>query len=122
MITLTSPAQINSVLGGSAPVGYDRLVLNPYTMDPSALSVRGTLLLTSSANPSMQAIRGTLKIDGSGTAALEIEVPQLDFYRRIALSGPQVTSVTTIIRNAQNALESGLISLGVIAGTQSAGA
>lgn len=121
MITLTTPAQINSVLGGSAPVGYDRLVLNPFQMDPSALTVVGTLQLTSSSTPSMQVITGRLTING-GAGTLEIEVSQLDFYRRIQLSGPQITSVTSIIRNAQNALESGLISLGVIAGTQSTGA
>lgn len=121
MIALTSPAQINSVLGGDAPVGYDHLVLSPFTFDSSALTVNGTLRLTSTAAPSMQAITGRLTING-GSGVLEIEVAQLDFYRRIQLSGPQITSVTTIIRNAQNALESGLISLGVIQGTQSTGA
>lgn len=121
MIALTTPAQINSVLGGNAPVGYDHLVLNPFTMDPSALTVSGTLRLTSTAAPTMQAISGRLSIN-AGTGVLEIQVEQLDFYRRLQLSGPQISAVTTIIRNAQNALEAGLVNLGVIAGTQSAGA
>ncbi len=121
MITLTSPAQINSILGGNAPVGYDHLVLSPFTMDSSALTVNGTLKLTSTAAPTMQAITGRLTING-GSGVLEVEVSQLDFYRRIQLSGPQITAVTTIIRNAQDALEDGLIALGVIAGTQSTGA
>lgn len=121
MITLTTPAQINSVLGGNTPVGYDHLVLAPFTLDPMGLTIRGTLRLTSTAAPSMQAITGRLDINAS-TGVLEIEVQQLDFYRRIQLSGPQITSVTTIISNAQNSIETGLINLGVIAGVQSTGA
>ena len=123
MITLTTPPQINSVLGGSAPVGYDKLVLGPFQLDPVALSngVRGTVRLTSSANPAMQPINGTLSIDAS-VGVLTIEVGQLDFYRKVQLSGAQLTAVNTIISNAQTALENGLISLAVIAGTQSTGA
>lgn len=119
-ITLTTAAQINSVLGGSAPVAYGHLVLSPFTMDPVANTVSGTLKLTSSTVPEMQAISGRLTINAS-SGELVIEVAQLDFYRRIQLSAGQITAVITIIRNAQNALESGLITLGVIAGTQSAG-
>lgn len=121
MITLTTPAQINSVLGGNAPVGYNHLVLAPFSMDPMALTVTGSLRLTSTASPDMQAITGNLRINAS-SGELVVEVQQLDFYRRIQLSAGQITSVRNIISNAQNALESGLVSLGVIAGTQSTGA
>jgi hypothetical protein len=121
MITLTTAAQINSVLGGNSPVGYDHLVLTPFTMDPLGLLVTGSLRLTSTANPQMQPISGSLKINAS-SGELIIQVEQLDFYRRIQLSPGQITSVRTIITNAQNALETGLVSLGVISGTQSTGA
>lgn len=123
MITLTTPPQINSVLGGDAPVGYNKLVIGPFTLDPVTLStgVRGIVRLTSTASPTMQPITGTLTINAS-TGLLTIEVGQLDFYRQIQLSGGQLTSVQTIITNAQNALESGLVSLGVIAGVQGTGA
>ena len=123
MITLTTPPQINSILGGNAPINYDKLVIGPFTLDPVILSqgVRGTVRLTSTANPTMQPILGTLSINAS-TGLLTIEVGQLDFYRQLQLSGAQLTSVQTIITNAQNALESGLISLGVLSGTQSGGA
>lgn len=121
MITLTTPAQINSVLGGNAPVGYNHLVLVPFTMDPLTLIVTGSLRLTSTTNPEMQPISGSLRINAS-SGELIVQVEQLDFYRRIQLSAPQITSVRTIISNAQNALESGLVSLGVISGTQSTGA
>ena len=120
MITLTTAAQINSVLGGNTPVGYDHLVLSPTTMDPIANTVHGTLRLTSTAVPEMQAITGTLNINAS-SGVLIVEVSQLDFYRRVQMSAGQISAVIAIIRNAQNALESGLVSLGVIAGTQAPG-
>lgn len=123
MITLTTPPQINSVLGGSAPVAYDKLVIGPFTLDPvtPASAVRGTLRLTSTANGQMQPMTGLLTINTTSWF-LTVEVPQLDFYRQIQLSGPQITAVNTIIGNAQNSLEQGLIDLAIIAGTQSAGA
>jgi hypothetical protein len=121
MITLTTPPQVNSVLGGSAPIPYNHLVLSPFSLDPKTLLITGTISLTSTGNPSMQPITGTLRINNS-TGVLTVEVPQLDFYRQVQLSGPQIASVNTIIANAQNAIESGLVSLGVIAGVQSTGA
>jgi hypothetical protein len=123
MITLTTPPEINSILGGSAPVAYNKLVIGPFTLNPVTLSngVTGIVRLTSTGSPTMQPINGTLSIDAS-TGVLTIEVGQLDFYRKVQLSGAQLTSVQNIIANAQNSLEAGLVSLGVIAGTQSTGA
>ena len=123
MITLTTPPEINSVLGGNAPVGYNHLVIAPFSLDPFTLQngVRGTIRLTSTVNPQMQPITGTLTINAS-VGTLTIDVAQLDFYRQVQLSGPQITAVLAIITNAQNALEAGLVSLGVIAGVQSPGA
>ena len=118
MITLTTPAQINSVLGGNAPVGYDKLVLTPFTITPLDSSISGKLRLTSTTNPEMQEIVGSLQIR---SGELVVEVGQLDFYRRIQLSAAQITSVTNIIRNAQNGIESGLVTLGVISGVQATG-
>lgn len=121
MITLTTPAQINSVLGGSVPVAYDHLIVSPLTHDPMALTVTGTIRMTSTAAPDMQPITGRLTVNAS-SGVLEVEVGQLDFYRRIRLSAPQITAVNTMISNAQNAVEAGLVGMGVIAGTQSTGA
>lgn len=120
MITLTSAPQINSVLGGNAPVNYDRLVLSPLSLDPVAQTANATIVLTSIGNPDMQPLTGTLTINAS-TGKLEMIVSQLDFCRRIQLSAGQITAVINIIRNAQNALESGLINLAVVAGVQSTG-
>ena len=121
MITLTSPAQINSVLGGNAPIAYDKLVIAPLNIDPVLQSITGQLRLTSTSNASMQAIKGTLRIDVP-SAELLIEVAQLDFYRRIVLSSPQNTAVLAIIEAAQKGVEDGLVSLGVIVGARSVGA
>ena len=121
MITLTLPAAINSVLGGNAPVSYDKLVISRLNFAPVTMTVNGTLSLTSTTDPEMQEISGSLSIL-TASARLEIAVPQLDFYRRVALTGPQNTAVMTIIRDAQDALESGLVTLGVIDGIQAPGA
>lgn len=121
MITLTTPAQINSVLGGNAPVAYNKLVLTPFTMTPLDGSITGRLRLTSTTNPEMQEIMGSLQIR-TASGELIVEVAQLDFYRRIQLDSAQLNSVSNIIRNAQNSIESGLVTLGVVAGTQAPGA
>lgn len=121
MITLTTPAQINSVLGGNTPVSYDHLVISPLTYDIAALTILATIKISSSSNPTMQAILGRLTVNAS-TGFLEVEVQQLDFYRRIQMSAGQITSVQTMINNAQNAVEAGLVSMGVISGVQSTGA
>lgn len=121
MITLTTPAEINSVLGGSAPVAYNKLVISPFTMSGLNQSINADIRITSTANTSMQAITGTLRILVQ-SAELVMEVPQLDFYRRIVLSGAQNTAVIAIIEAAQKGIEDGLVGLGVIAGARSAGA
>lgn len=121
MITLTTPPQINSVLGGSAPIAYNKLVLSPFTMDAVKQTVSAQIQLTSTAVPTMQAIAGRLTISVA-TSELVIEVAQLDFYRRVVLSSAQNTSILGQIEAAQAQLENGLVSLGVIAGTRSSGA
>jgi hypothetical protein len=121
MITLTTPAQINSVLGGNVPVDYNKLVISPFTMDPVNQAISGQLRLTATASPSMQPINGTLRINVP-TSELVIEVQQLDFIRRVVLTSPQNTSVLNQIETAQAALENGLVSLGVVTGTRTAGA
>lgn len=120
MITLTTPHEINSVLGGTAPVPYNKLVLGPFTMDGVTQTINGTLRLTSTTNPTMQPITGRLQISVPAAEVI-VEVAQLDFYRRIVTTSPQNTSILNQIEAAQAQLENGLISLGVVAGTRSAG-
>ena len=101
------------------PVQYNKLVVGPFTLDPVTSTVRGSIRLTSTASPSQQPITGNLTI---ASGLLTMDVAQLDFYRQIQLSVAQINAVNTIITNAQNALEAGLVTtLVVIAGTQSTG-
>lgn len=120
MIILTSPPSVKSVLGGSGTVNYDKFVLISIHYEPIDQTVTATVRLTSSANPDMQAITGRLNINRA-TGKLEIQVDQLDFYRRVSLTGPQSTAIENQIRGAQDALEAGLISLSLVAGVQSTG-
>lgn len=109
------------MLGGDAPVGYNHLVLSPINLSPVDRTVTGQLRLTSTTNPEMPVIQGALSILlGPGT--LEVRVEQLDFYRKLALSAGQITAVQGWINTAQNNIEAGLITVGVINGTQSTGA
>ena len=120
MITLTTPSPVNSVLGGAATVNYDRFVLSNLQYDTVNQTLAATIRLTSSANPDMQPILGRM-LATVATAKLEIQVDQLDFYRRITLTGPQNTAIQNQIINAQNASEAGLVTLAVVAGVQTTG-
>jgi hypothetical protein len=121
MITLTSAPEINSILGGSAPVAYNKLVIGPFTMDPVGQTINGNLRLTSTATPTMQPIVGSLSISVPG-ASVKVEVPQLDFYRQITTNSPQNTSILGWIEAAQAQIENGLIAVNIIAGVRTAGA
>lgn len=121
MITLTTAPVVKSVLGGNSTVSYNKFVLSSISYDPVSMQVSAAVRLTSTAETSMQPVTGSLRVN-TATAVLTIEVQQLDFYRQIVLTGPQNASVQSLITNAQNALEAGLISVGVIAGTQATGA
>ena len=118
MITLSTPPQVRSVLGGASTVDYDRFVLSQIVYDPPAGTINGLVKITSSAAPTMNPIMGRFKIAG---AILEIEVEQLDFYRRVSLDTNAQNAVAGYISSAQNALEAGMVSLGVVAGVQSSG-
>lgn len=120
MITLNTPPQVLSVLGGTAKVSYDKMLVSPFRFDPQFKTVEATIRLASTADPQMQGIDGTLRIQ-IGSSTLIMEVAQLDFYRKVSLGAPQVAALEAVIANAQNAIESGLISLGLVTGTQTAG-
>jgi len=119
-ITLTTPAQINSVLGGNVLIGYDHVVLTPITINQVTNTLSASVRLTSSANPEMDVISGNLNINtGAGTLIFTVE--QLDMVRKMQLSAPQITAVLGIMSDAQDALENGLINISVIDGTQTTG-
>jgi hypothetical protein len=120
MITLTTPQQVNSVLGGNSPVAYDKLVIAPFNMSSLTKTIAANLRLTSTTTP-LEPIMGTLKVVGVAPGELVISVPQLNITRRIALDGGQMAAVVAQIESAQAALENGLVALGAILGTRTAG-
>ena len=120
MITLTTPAQINTVLGGNAPVGYDKLVLAPLHFNAVEQTIVGQVRMTSTTDPAMDAVTGSLRVDVAKSELL-IDVPQVDFRRRIVLTAGQKTAVLNQIEAAQAQVENGLVTIGVISGTRTAG-
>lgn len=120
MITLTTPPSINSVIGGNSPVNYDKFKLVSLTFDTANRNINAAIEITSSTNPDMTALSGKVTIKFAEATA-EIQVQQLDFYRRIRLSGPQQNAVSNIVTGAQDDVEAGLISLGLVAGAQATG-
>ncbi|WP_291982012.1 hypothetical protein [Luteitalea sp.] len=119
MITLTTPPAVKSVLGGNTTVSYNKFILSQIVHDPVAQTINGLVQLTSTAEPTMNPIIGRFKLSGT---ILEIEVEQLDFYRRVTLTTQQRDAYRAWITTPQNEIEAGFVALGVIAGVQSAGA
>lgn len=120
MITLTTPKAINNVLGSNATVAYNKLVIGPFTFDPVTKNIQAALSLTVSADPDSQPISGRLTITPA-TSTLEFRMDQIDLLRRVKLTGPQNAAAMAVVTNAQDALESGIVSLGVVAGVQTSG-
>lgn len=119
-ITLTTAPQINTILGGNTLVSYDHVVLSPINFNQESNVINAGVRLTSSSDPNMDVIQGRLLIDTSA-GTLTFTVEQLDMVRKMNLSAGQITAANLIKSDAADALESGLISLGVVAGTQSTG-
>lgn len=120
MITLTTVPQVQSVLGGNTPIGYDKLVIGDVRHDIIGKVITAQIRLTSTANTQMEALPGTLIIKhASSEAILTIDHPA--FRRRLLLSSPQVTAVQANLDDCQADLENAVISLGIVAGTRSAG-
>lgn len=121
MITLTTPAKVATVLGSSALTNYDRLDLITIHYDVLNKAISGQCQLVASGNAQATAIQGSFSIPTSGQAILTISIPTLPFYASIALTSAQQATVAGWIASAQNTVEAGLVSVGVAAGTQSAG-
>jgi len=117
MITLTLPVPISTVLGADTKINYDTLVICPITYDLINLTISATIKLTSSGNIAMKPIYGSVTANLINFK-LDLDVPRMDFSRSINLSAPQISAIKTLLTNSQNAIESGLIDLGVIAGVQ----
>lgn len=121
MITLSpNPPSVNTVLGGNAPVAYDKMVLSPYQTDPFGKTIQGTVKLSSTTDPNVPIVQGTFSISIPNSELILNCLPIS--YRKIVLSAGQKSAVQTIIDNSQNSLEAGFITVGAVSGTQSPGA
>ena len=119
-ITLTTPPSLNNILGGNNLVEYDHVVLSPLTFSPTDLTVAGTVRLTSSVNTDADVVTGTVTINAS-TGTVTFIIANLDIHHKTTLSAAQITAVTGYISSAQDSIEAGLVTIGVVAGTQSTG-
>ncbi len=120
-ITLTTAPQINTILGGNTLVSYDHVVLSPMSFNQESGIITANVRLTASAEPTMDVIQGNVRIDTSA-GNLVFVVEQLDIVKKMALSGGQIAAARSIMSDAADALESGIIALGIAEGTQSTGA
>lgn len=121
MITLTLAIPVQSVLGDNVPVNYDKLVVADVKYDILAKTIIGKLRLTSTSATQMEPIDGQLIIR-HGSAELIVNFDRgVQFNRRLVLNAGQVTAIQNLLNEAQADIENGLVTLGVVAGTRSAG-
>ena len=120
MITLTTPPQVITVLGSSTASGYDKFIVRIMRMDTKDHIITGQVEVSSTADPNGATLTGNLSIN-TGSGVLTLTIGALDIERKLALSAGQQTAVLGIIADAQDALESGLVSIGLVDGTQSTG-
>lgn len=122
MITLTTPISVPNRLGSNSTTAYDKLRIVSINSDAVSMSINAQVQLLVSANPSQPIISGSLMIVATGGSPVcTIQVPTLNFYAGVALSGAQVTTIQSWITTLENNIESGLISIVLVAGTQATG-
>ena len=118
MITLSTPPQVKTVLGGAGSVSYDKFVLTQIVYDTSLRTINGLGKLSSSTNTDVPVLDARYKFAGP---ILEIDVERLNFLARVKMDAAAQAIVQEYITNAQNAIEQGMIALGALAGTQKNG-
>ena len=121
MITLTNPIQVTTVLGSTGKTSYDRLDLTTINYDVVNKNLSGQCVLLASGSPQAQTIQGNYNVPTTGSAILTVTIPTLPFYASIALTSPQQAVVQGWVTAAQNTVEAGLVSIGVVAGAQTPG-
>lgn len=120
MITLTNPIKIIDSIGGTATLNYDTLRIMNIVADPVSQSINATVQIRASSNANAPLIIGSLALITQGNPLGTLTIPNLGIFITINIS----TDVSTIqgwITTLQNNIESGLVSIGTITGTQSTG-
>ena len=122
MITLTNPIQVPNSLGGTTHSSYDKLRVVSITADPFSLTISAQVQIMVSTDANQPIISGSLTVTATGANPIVIlQVPTLNFYRAVAITGASVTTAQGWITSLQNNVETGLVNIGAIAGTQAAG-
>lgn len=122
MITLTTPKPVPIVLGGSATVSYDKLVVTSINYDTISKQISGSVRITCTADAAQTPLTGTFSIlPQVSPATITLSVSGFPFNRTLNLTAGQVTSVLGWFDTVQAQIESGFITVGEVAGSQSAG-
>lgn len=121
MITLTTQIPVKTVLGAAGNTNYDRLNILTLLYDVVNKSISGQCQLMVSTNSAATPIIGSYNIPTSGQAILTISIPNLPYFGSVALTSPQQAIVQGWVQSAQNTLEAGFVSVGVISGVQATG-
>jgi hypothetical protein len=122
MITLTTPPTIATLLGSNSPASYGKLRIMDIFSDPVTQAITATIQLIDTANTNLPILTGSLTVVTQGNSPIvSVAVPALNLSNVVALTSAQQTTVQGWITTLQNSLEAGLISLGLIAGTQATG-
>lgn len=121
MITLTVPPTRLSQIGGTGTVDYEKALLSPININPLEQSISGQVVLQSTSATTAVDLRGTFNITIS-PPSLDVTFGSVDVVPiKMTLSGAQTTVVQGIIDDAQDALETGMINLGIFDGIQTTG-
>jgi hypothetical protein len=103
-------------------VGYNKLRIVSINADPFSMTISAQVQLMVSSTPAQPWIYGSLSIVATGaTPACTLQIPNLNFNATVSLAGANLTAVQGWITGLQNNIESGLISIAEVAGTQSSG-
>ena len=118
MINLTNPLEILGVIGGTAKVGYQSMVITSLSVDTVQDSATGQVELRSSV-PNRPPIQGRIQILTNVDPSVTIEFQSLGFFKKIAISGAQRTTISNVFQALKADVEKGLVTLGLADGVQS---
>lgn len=121
MITLTTPAQLATVLGGTTKTNYDRFEITAIAYDLIAQSVSGMCRLVCSGNASAAPVPGSFFIPVANGLLMTVSLPTLPFLASITLTPAEQVAVQGWITAAQNTVEQGIVAVGAVTGTQASG-
>jgi hypothetical protein len=122
MITLTNPKVVNTVLGGTATVNYDKLVVTNISYDTINKQISGQVKVTCTLDAAQIPLLGNFSIlPQASPATVTLTIAGFPFNRTINLTGAQQTSVLGWFDTNQAQIENGFISVVMAAGTQATG-